>query len=237
MARAEGITGSLILPPALEKYDRQNENETRRLIALAASRLTRWESVADIPAPITAFGALTGVADSFAYFTSVTAMALASLTPYARTILAAASAAAARTVLDVYSKSETDALSPARAVTTITTASLANNVFENSSKAVPFYSGTLITITADRACWVRFYGNATDRIADATRTLGVTAAAGIGLLAEFVFTGAATVQVSPIADIANNDTVKAKTLYYAIENTSGSTSTVTVTITAVPLEK
>ena len=58
-----------------------------------------WGDVSGTPESVTALAALTGVADTVPYFTSVSAMALASLTPYARTILACANASSARTVL------------------------------------------------------------------------------------------------------------------------------------------
>jgi hypothetical protein len=229
---------NLILPDAPEKYDARNERETRRLIMAATQPLPLWSNIAQVPSPVTAFAALTGAADSLPYFTGLTTMALATLTPFSRTLLALATVALWRATLDVYSKAETDALSPARAATVITTASLAVLASENSSVSVPFYSGTLLKITADRACWVRLYGTATDRSNDNARVLGITAAAGVGLQAEFVFSASVlSVNVSPIADLANEDTVRAKTLYYSIENLSAGASTVAVTITVVPVEK
>lgn len=54
-----------------------------------------------------ALAKLTPAADKIAYFTSGTAAALADFTAYARSLVAAANAAAARAVLDVFSRAET----------------------------------------------------------------------------------------------------------------------------------
>lgn len=99
MARSTAIPAALVLPQPPEKYDAVDQRETRRLIQAATQRLFNWGAVTDVPGSVTALGGLTGAADELPYFTGVAAMALASLTPYARTIIACANAAAARTVL------------------------------------------------------------------------------------------------------------------------------------------
>src|SRR5579884_3339656 len=58
-----------------------------------------WGGVTDVPVNLTALAGLTGAADEVPYFTAVGAMALAALTPYGRTIVACATAAAARAAL------------------------------------------------------------------------------------------------------------------------------------------
>jgi hypothetical protein len=131
----------------------------------------------------------------------------------------------------------TQVFNPTRSSVVITTASLANLSTENGTIAMPFVSGLLLQITTDRSAWVRFYATAADRTADAARVQGTLATAGIGLLAEFQFsTGAQTVDVSPVATLANDDATLAKQIYYAIKNKSGSPSTVAITMKVLKLE-
>lgn len=99
MARAPGVNPGVLLPDAPEKYDATNERETRRVLDDALRRLTSFSAIASVPTNVSALGALLGAANVVPYFTGVGAMALASLTPYARTILACAAAADARTAL------------------------------------------------------------------------------------------------------------------------------------------
>ena len=126
---------------------------------------------------------------------------------------------------------------PARSTVVITTASLADLASEVSNIVLPFTSGALLTIAVDRSCWVRFYSTAADQTADSTRVQGTLGTAGTGLLAEFQCSaGAQTIHVSPVAILANDDTVLAKTVYYTIKNKSGGPHTVIVTMNVLKLE-
>lgn len=66
---------------------------------------------ARLPANNTALAGLTGAADRLAYFTDVGAMALATFTSFARTLLTAASSSAARTALGLGTVATQDASS------------------------------------------------------------------------------------------------------------------------------
>lgn len=99
MSRAPGVNEGVTLPQPSAQYDAANERETRRLLMQALRRLTDLSAITGLPASLTALGALVGVADNVPYFSGVSTMALASLTPYARTLIACATAAAARTAL------------------------------------------------------------------------------------------------------------------------------------------
>jgi hypothetical protein len=99
MSRAPGVSATLVLPPPPDKYDPADQRELRRLIVEATRQLPQWGAVTSVPAPVSSFGALVGAADMVPYFTGVSALALASLTPYARTLIACATATAARTAL------------------------------------------------------------------------------------------------------------------------------------------
>lgn len=93
----------------------QNQSDAVTNAAIAGKANTvhshAWATdLTGIPANVSALAGLSGLADRLAYFTGAGAMALATLTSFARTLLSRASAAAMRTDLDVYSKAETSAL-------------------------------------------------------------------------------------------------------------------------------
>lgn len=132
----------------------------------------------------------------------------------------------------------TTALTPiSRQTVTITTASLADLAVESSNVALPFTTGALLVISVDRSCWVRLYATDTEQTADLTRTRGTLGTPGTGLLAEFqCMSGAQTVHVSPVAIIANDEATPTKRVWYTIQNLSGSTSPVVVTLTLIQMQ-
>ena len=66
---------------------------------------------------------------------------------------------------------------------------------------------------------------------DASRAIGIAPTAGTGVLAEFVTTsGPQTIPCGPIPRLANGDGTAANVIYAAVQNRSGSTNTVTVTL-------
>jgi hypothetical protein len=115
----------------------------------------------------------------------------------------------------------------ARTTATITTASLAHNATEDST--VVLAAGyRLLQITTDRACRVRLYTTSAKRTADAARSTGVDPTGDHGLMFEFVAVGAVTdYDLTPTVD---GFCPAGTSAYYAIENRSGSTSAVEVTL-------
>jgi plastocyanin len=115
-----------------------------------------------------------------------------------------------------------------------TTASIADGSSDNVEYATIGKSYALYTIQSDGAAWVRIYSDTAARTADAGRSQGVDPAEGSGVIAEAVFTGAGTVKVTPavMGWLDNSETV----VPVAIQNNTGSTGTVTVTLTALTLE-
>lgn len=124
----------------------------------------------------------------------------------------------------------------ARATVTKTTASLANGATENSTVTLA-KGGLIYSVTVDRDCWIRLYATSADRTADSGRALGTPAPTTTNILAEWSFTGGGSQTLRRLAvGYYNGDGTPATSIYYAIVNESGSTSTVQVQITHLPLE-
>ena len=94
----------------------------------------------------------------------------------------------------------------------------------------------LLKIQVDRAAWVRVYTSNSARSADAGRSIDVDPTPGSGVLAEIITTAAQTQVLTPAVIGFNDDSPVADTIYLAVTNRSGSTSTVQVTLTALKLE-
>lgn len=122
-----------------------------------------------------------------------------------------------------------------RATVTLTSGSLANNAVENGTVTLA-KSSLLHSIEADRACRVVFYSTDAARTADAGRALGTPAAPGLGVLAEFAFSAADTIDCGPRPLLANGDSSPTTSVYYALTNLSGATSTVALTLVHLKLE-
>lgn len=127
-----------------------------------------------------------------------------------------------------------------RAVVTQTTASLANNATENGTVTLAKW-GHIGPIEVDRDCWIRLYATAADRTADASRVIGTPAASTTDLLAEWSFASGVvggndqTLRRLGV-DYFNADGTVTSSIYYAITNRCGATSTVQVKFTHLALE-
>ncbi len=205
-SRGIGVTPPLRLPTPPEKYDVQDQREMRRLLEQAGQQLPDWTALKSTPP-------------------SISTVAAAPVATYGVSLLAGASAAATRALLGIIFH---------RSTQTQTTASLANLASENGTIAMPDTVADLLTIQADRPCWVRLYTDSASRTADSGRALGTLPTAGKGVLAEFVFDSSMTfpftIPCSPVPTLANNDGTPAALVYYTIQNKSGATHTVTVTL-------
>jgi hypothetical protein len=123
----------------------------------------------------------------------------------------------------------------ARAAVAATTASLANAARGNLT--ITGYKGYMLyKIQTSAAAWVRIYTDIASRTADATRVEGADPTPGSGVIAEVITTGAQTILISPGALGFSNETVPDTNIQLAVTNKSGSTTTITVTLTAVQLE-
>ena len=115
----------------------------------------------------------------------------------------------------------------ARDADNITTASLADDA-EDTGTVVLAAGYRLLQISVDRACRVRLYMSSAQRTSDSARAVGtdVDVATDHGLVLEFVTEGSMTdYKLSPIVD---GFCPTGSTVYWAITNLSGSTSTVSV---------
>jgi len=94
---------------------------------------------------------------------------------------------------------------------------------------------SLFKIETDAASWVRVYTDDTSRDADQTRSEGTDPSPGSGVIAEVRTTTAESILITPGIMGFNNDSPRTTTIYLSVTNRSGSTSTVTVTLTALQI--
>jgi len=94
---------------------------------------------------------------------------------------------------------------------------------------------TLFKITVDNEAWVRVFVDDASRDADLTRSEGQDPSPGSGVIAEVRTTGAESILVSPGIMGFNNDNPRTDNIYLLVTNRSGSTTTFTVTLTALQI--
>lgn len=115
-----------------------------------------------------------------------------------------------------------------------TLSSLADNAQSNADIVNGFPTYALLKIQTSHAAWVRIYTDNTARTNDASRLITDDPTPDAGVIAEVITTGAETIRVSPgvIGWNENADT----TIPIRVQNLSGGTASITVTLTAVELE-
>jgi len=116
-----------------------------------------------------------------------------------------------------------------------TTSSLANGA--TGDLTITGYKGyALYKIATSAAAWVRVYVSTAARTADASRAEGADPTPGSGVIAEVITTGSQTILISPGAIGFSNESSPSTNISLAVTNKSGSTASITVTLTAVQLE-
>jgi hypothetical protein len=123
-----------------------------------------------------------------------------------------------------------------RQVFTTTTSSLTNNGVAYPDITNAYKSYLLFKIQTDRASWIRVYTSSAARSADSSRSIDVDPLPGSGVIAEVITTGASTQVLTPAVIGFNDESTPVNTIYLAVTNRSGTTGTVTVTLTALKLE-
>lgn len=131
---------------------------------------------------------------------------------------------------------ESEAIIQTRQTFSTTTSSLTNNGVAYPDITNAYKSYLLFKIQTDRASWIRVYTSSAARSADSSRSIDVDPLPGSGVIAEVITTGASTQVLTPAVIGFNDDSTPVNTIYLAVTNRSGSTGTVTVTLTALKLE-
>lgn len=123
-----------------------------------------------------------------------------------------------------------------REVVSGSTTSITNNGIGNTDIA-GFKAYTLMKVGLSTAGWLRLYTDSASRTADAGRSIGEDPTPGSGVIAEVVTTGLSTTQnISPFVIGGNMDDPATTTMYVAITNTSGVTTSITANLTILQLE-
>ena len=122
-----------------------------------------------------------------------------------------------------------------RGTVTGTTASLANNATGNLT-IVGFKGYILYKIQTSAGAWVRMYTDGASRTADASRLQTSDPSPGSGIIAEIITSGAQTIVVGPGTIGFNNESSPTTNIELAVTNLSGSTATITVTLTILKIE-
>lgn len=117
-----------------------------------------------------------------------------------------------------------------------TTSSIADGASAQVEYATLGKSFALQKITVDKQCWVRIYSDTASRTADAGRVQGTDPADDAGVIAEIISTQSGTQVFKLTPGIFGWLDNGESTVPVAIKNNSGSTGTVTVSITALKLE-
>ena len=115
-----------------------------------------------------------------------------------------------------------------------TTGSVAdNNTTELNITGYKAYA--LFKITVDTEAWVRVYVDDASRDADLTRSEGQDPTPGSGVIAEVRTSGAESILTSPGIMGFNNDNPRTDIIYLSVTNRSGTSTPITVTLTALQI--
>lgn len=123
-----------------------------------------------------------------------------------------------------------------RSVSTGTTAPIDDNIRTNMDILNAAKSYVLYKLETSHASWVTLYVNAAARTADASRPQGVDPLPGSGVIAEVITTSTQTVIVSPGVVGFNDESPVTNTIPLSVKNNSGSTASITVTLTILRTE-
>ena len=116
------------------------------------------------------------------------------------------------------------------------TTSIANNGIGNTD-ITGFKSYALMKVGLSTAGWLRLYTDSASRTADASRSQGIDPTPGSGVIAEVITTGLSTSQIiTPFVMGGNLNNPADTTIYAAITNLSGVTSSISVNLTILQLE-
>jgi hypothetical protein len=116
------------------------------------------------------------------------------------------------------------------------TTSITNNGIGNTN-ITGFKSYALMKVGLSTTGWLRLYTDSTSRANDVSRSVGTDPTPGSGVIAEVVTTGISTTQIiSPFVMGGNLNNPADTTIYAAITNLSGSTTSISAQLTILQLE-
>ena len=164
---------------------------------------------------------------------------------HANAAFATANAGGGGGTTDVFARNQSNAAfdkantgsSPARTTVSATTTSLVSNATANLTVTMAKGYG-LYKIAVSTGAWITVYGNIARRNADFTRSITTDPVPGAGVIAEAITTGttANVTNFTPSVMGYNDDVSVTTNAYIKVYNNSGTTNTVTVTVTYLPLE-
>jgi hypothetical protein len=125
---------------------------------------------------------------------------------------------------------------PARRTITYTTAALVAGASEQATFSLGANGVVLRTIATDKAARVRFYAVPSVQSTDETRAFTTAPQAGIGVLGDFVWLTSHTKYVAPHLDLFNADDPPSNTIYVTVQNLTGATNTIEITLVVVSVE-
>ena len=114
--------------------------------------------------------------------------------------------------------------------------SYTSNEEKNIDITGAFKSYLLLKIETTHAAWVRVYTSTTARSNDSSRDIDTDPLPGSGVIAEVITTSGQTQTLTPAVIGFNDDATPVATIYIRVQNRSGSTNDVGVTLTALKLE-
>jgi hypothetical protein len=116
-----------------------------------------------------------------------------------------------------------------------TTVVLSNNA-SSFIEVTGFKTYSILKVQSNIAARIILYTDSDSRTADFSRPEGQAPAAGSGVIAEIITTGPQTQIMSPALIGWNNDSTPGSNIYMKVVNKSGSSNTVTVSLTLLQLE-
>jgi hypothetical protein len=120
--------------------------------------------------------------------------------------------------------------------TTATGSGSINNLATASFNVTGFKGYTLYKIQTSAAAWVRIYSSDATRTADAARLQTVDPASDAGLIAEVITTGSQTVTVTPAIAGFNDEASPTTNIPMSVTNLSGTTASISITLTLLQTE-
>ena len=122
-----------------------------------------------------------------------------------------------------------------RTTANATTPSIADGTSSNIN-ITGFKSYMLMRIDVNQAAWVTLYSSSAARTADASRSETTDPTPGSGVIAEVITTGSSQQLITPAVMGFNSNSTPTDTIYAKVVNKSGSTQTITVTLSLLQLE-